>query len=234
MIKLIFIDIDNTLLDFDAYVRKALSSGFASFGLGEYGPHVFDVFTKVNQQLWWRLEEGELTFEQLHDIRFNQIFERLGIDFDGVSFENYFRQQLRECAIPVNGAYEMLQELEGKYILCTASNGPYEQQIHRMRLADMSKYFDYQFISEKAGISKPARGFFDYAFKEINADRKVTIRPEECLIIGDSETSDMAGGIGYGMRTAYYMRQPQDSFKAEYDIVEQDLRKIPNLIKGLE
>ena len=31
--KLILIDIDNTLLDFDAYIRQTMEEGFAHFGL---------------------------------------------------------------------------------------------------------------------------------------------------------------------------------------------------------
>ena len=32
----IFIDIDNTLLDFDAYIRQTMAEGFAHFGLRPY------------------------------------------------------------------------------------------------------------------------------------------------------------------------------------------------------
>lgn len=233
MIKLIFVDIDNTLLDFDAYVRNTLKIGLKKFGLRPYEPWMYDVFTRVNQKLWWRIEEGTLTFEHLHDIRFNMVFEEIGIDFDGITFENYFRYELNNSAIPVEGAYEMLEELSRDYILCTASNGPYNQQVHRMEISHMDKYFDYQFVSEKNGASKPAKEFFDYAFNEINSDRNDRIKPQECLIIGDSETSDMAGGINYGMKTAYYMRKPQSEFKAEYDVKTDNLRNMAMLIKEL-
>ena len=40
MIKAVFLDIDNTILDFDAYVKEALESGFSAFGLGTYTPDV--------------------------------------------------------------------------------------------------------------------------------------------------------------------------------------------------
>ena len=53
-------------------------------------------------------------------------------------------------------------------MLCAASNGPYAQQLHRLEIADMRKYFSYIFVSEKVGVSKPATGFFDYAFREVN------------------------------------------------------------------
>ena len=36
MIKVIFIDVDNTLLDFDEFVRQAMKSGFSYYKLKAY------------------------------------------------------------------------------------------------------------------------------------------------------------------------------------------------------
>ena len=124
MIKVIFIDIDNTLLSFDEYVKQAMREGFEKFGLGEYRGEMFGVFLGINAKLWRAIEKKEITFEELGQIRWNMVFEKLGIDFDGVVFEDYFRARLRESAIPVDGAYEMLDYLSSKYTLCAASNGP--------------------------------------------------------------------------------------------------------------
>ncbi len=209
MIKLIFIDIDNTLLDFDAYVKESLRSGFEKFGLRKYEDWMYETFEKENSKLWLQIEDGTLTFEELQKIRFNKVFDAIGgIDFDGVVFEKYFRECLNESAIPVDGAMEMLEYLSGKYILCTASNGPYNQQVHRLELAGMLDYFRHHFISEKIGVSKPAREFFDAALAELNAEQQARgnaeILPSEIMIIGDSLTSDMAGGIGSGLKTCWF------------------------------
>jgi len=211
MIKVIFIDIDNTLLDFDAYVEESLRSGFEKFGLRKYEDWMYETFEKVNGGLWLQIEDGSLTFKELQKVRFNKVFEAIGgIDFDGVVFEKYFRECLNESAIPVDGAMEMLEYLSGKYILCTASNGPYNQQVHRLELAGMLDYFRHHFISEKIGVSKPAREFFDTALAELNAEQQARgnaeILPSEIMIIGDSLTSDMAGGIGSGLKTCWFDR----------------------------
>lgn len=42
--QMIFIDIDNTLLDFDAYIRQTMREGFAHFGLKSYEPYMEAVF----------------------------------------------------------------------------------------------------------------------------------------------------------------------------------------------
>ena len=227
--KAFFIDIDNTLLDFDAYVRTTMARGFAHFGLPAYRPEMYHTFTAENNKLWRQIEEGTLTFDELQKVRWNRVFAALGFSFDGPTFEHYFRAALHESAIPTPGAMELLQSLSGHGILCVASNGPYEQQLHRLELGGMKPYFDHFFISERAGAAKPAAAFFDHAFRELNAARAVPIRPEETVIIGDSLTSDIAGGRQYGMKTCYYRRPGAPVAPVGVDHTVTDLRQIPPL-----
>ena len=221
----IFIDIDNTLLDFDAYVKQTMQTGFAHFGLKPYEPYMFEVFTEENNRLWHQIEQGTLTFDELHNIRWCNIFHSLHIPFDGIVFEDYFRKAIYDSAIPVDGAYDMLSYLKEKYVLCAASNGPYAQQLHRLEIADMRKYFSHIFVSEKIGVSKPATGFFDYAFRELG-----NISPADAVIIGDSLTSDMAGGLCYGMKTCFYRRNPQTPVPAGINWVIDDLRDVRKIL----
>ena len=111
---------------------------------------MFNTFKTINDGLWKRLELKEITFEYIKSSRFNMVFKELGIDFDGVVFEKYFREQLHSNAIPMDGALDVLDYLNNKgYVLGVASNGPYEQQINRLTVAGMIKYFDFLFISEE-------------------------------------------------------------------------------------
>ncbi len=221
----IFIDIDNTLLDFDAYVKQTMQTGFAHFGLKPYEPYMFEVFTEENNRLWHQIEQGTLTFDELHNIRWCNIFHSLHIPFDGIVFEDYFRKAIYDSAIPVDGAYDMLSYLKEKYVLCAASNGPYAQQLHRLEIADMRKYFSHIFVSEKVGVSKPSPDFFDYAFRELG-----NISPADAVIIGDSLTSDMAGGLCYGMKTCFYRRNPQTPVPAGINWVIDDLRDVRKIL----
>ncbi len=226
----IFIDIDTPLLDFAAYIRQTMAEGFAHFGLRPYEPYMEEIFHRENGKLWHQIEAGTLTFRELEQIRWNNVFRALQIDFDGPVFEKYFRAALYDSAIPVDGAMELLRTLHGSYSLAVASNGPYEQQLHRLELAGMKPYFDWFFVSEKLGVSKPAAAFFDGAFAELNKGRETPVRPADCVIIGDSLTSDMAGGRGYGMRTCYF-RRPGASESRDVSWQVSDLRQIPGLLR---
>lgn len=227
--KLIFLDIDNTLLDFDEYTKQSLKSGFEYYALPEFQPYMLDIFHQVNDGLWRQIEEGTLTFDELRKIRFQKFFAALGVTFDGPAFEHYYRSRLHESAIPVKGAYEMLDYLSKKYILATASNGPYEQQMHRLSLAKMDHYFSYFFISEKIGYSKPSPLFFEKAFEEINEHRSDKILPKDTCIIGDSLTSDMQGGLNAGIRTCFFNKKGNVHVPSKIDWVVSDLRQMKDI-----
>lgn len=206
MIKAVLIDIDNTLLDFDAYVQQAMRDGFKAFGLVEYEDSMYQMFLQINTEMWQKIEQGVITYDELLKTRWNRIFEVLNVSFDGCLFEDYFKDALFESAIPIDGALNVLNLLKERYVLCAASNGPYEQQVNRLKKSGMLPFFSKLFISEKIGFSKPSKEFFSYCLNEINAERQETqkILPSEVIMIGDSLTSDMAGGIEMGFKTCFF------------------------------
>lgn len=231
MIKVIFIDIDNTILSFDEYVKVAMREGFKKFGLREYEKWMFGIFLSINSKLWRQIETKEITFEQLEEIRWNKVFEKLDIGFDGVVFENYFRDTMYDSAIPVGGAYEMLDYLSGNYTLCAASNGPYDQQVNRLKTGDMLKYFEAVYVSESVGASKPSEKFFEYSFNDLSSRTGEDINPENSLIIGDSITADMVGGAQFGMKTCWYNRhKAQPPKKVKLDYIVTSLDEVKNIL----
>ena len=198
-IKLVLLDIDNTLLSFDGYVRQSMKDGFERFHLKPYQEEMFSVFTRINNGFWEALERREITRDELLARRWQTVLDALGIDFDGAAFEAYFQECLISSAIPVEGAMELLDYLSGRYELGVASNGPYGQQMNRLKVGGMLKYFRYFFVSERLGAVKPEKAFFDACMKELDG-----FRPHEIMIIGDSMTSDIAGGASCGLRTCWY------------------------------
>lgn len=207
MIRAVLLDIDNTLLDFDVYVEESLKKGFEKFGLGIFDDERLAVFHRENHKVWRELEQGLSTYEDILKNRFNRIFAVMGVEFDGCVFEKYFKDSMFDHAAPVAGAMELLKYLKERYIVCAASNGPYEQQVNRLKVAGMLEYFDYVFVSEAVGASKPAAAFFEHCMRVINDGREEPVGREETMMIGDSLTSDMAGAVGFGMHTCYFDKQ---------------------------
>ena len=231
MIKVVLIDIDNTLLSFTGYVKEAMREGFSFFGLKPYTEDMFPVFEKINNSLWRQIEQGTLTFEELEKCRWNLIFKELEIDFDGSKFEEYFREKLFYSAVPEDGAEDLLKYLSSKYTLCVASNGPYEQQMNRLRVGKMRDYFTYFFISSQIGAQKPGRQFFDCCFRILRETEFPKLAPEEVIIIGDSISSDISGGIDYGMHTCLYQKNEMPvRSNSEADHVVNSLSEIKDIL----
>ena len=225
MIRAVFMDIDNTLLDFDAAAQEGMAHCFEDAGL-IYKPEMFSVFKEENDRIWKKIEQGILTMDDLPYVRWQAILKKLGLEADGVAMEMLFRKCLFYSAVPMEGAKEILDHLQGKYILCTASNGPYEQQICRLKKADMLKDFDHCFVSEKIGVDKPDVRFFERCLEQLPG-----IRAEECMIIGDSLTADIAGGQAAGMETCWFCREKME--EAELENVRRT-HKADHVIKRLE
>lgn len=227
--KFAFIDIDNTLLSFDDYVKNTLSEGFKEFGIKKYEPYMYDVFEKINGGLWRQIEEGEITFEELSQRRFNDVFSALDIEFDGIKFEKYFRSKLYDSAIVIDGAKETLSALKEKCVLCVASNGPFEQQLHRLEIGGLKEYFDFFFMSERLNASKPSKEFFKKAFSELKEYYGKDINKNDTIMIGDSLSSDIKGGKEFGMTTCLYTKGGKTKPNENVDYVVDKLIDIINI-----
>ena len=51
-------------------------------------------------------------------------------------------------------ALELIKYLDRKYIMCVASNAPYEQQMNRLKIGGIDSFFSYAFISSIIGVKK--------------------------------------------------------------------------------
>ena len=204
MIKAVLLDIDNTLLDFDQCTRDAMKEGFRKFELPPYKDYMFDAFLLVNNEIWRDFEQGRIDFEGILNTRWQRVFELLNIAFDGYTFEKYFVEYIFNSHILIDGAQELLKYLNEKYLVCAATNGPEEQQINRLKQAGILGYFQLLFISEKMGVVKPEKEFYAQVMAQLQEKLDGNIRSEEIMAIGDSLTSDIAGGQESGMQTCYF------------------------------
>lgn len=225
MIKAVLIDIDDTLLDFRKSAEEAIRLCFEKYGL-TFTPHVIETFHTINDELWRKIERKEITKQDMYGIRWVSTFNALGIQRDGNDMESLFRSTLSGIAEPVDNAYELLEYLYKKYPLYAASNSSYEHQRKRMTQSDMLKYFEKMFVSETVGALKPAKEFFDFCFSEMGNPN-----PNEVVIIGDSLTSDISGGVSYGLKTIWFNptnKELPQNLSPTYTV--KDLRTIKEIL----
>lgn len=198
MVKAILIDIDNTLLDFNASATLAMDEAFTAHGLTFY-PEMFKTFKRINDSLWLKIEKNEITRSELHAVRFVLILKELGIEYEGKKIEKDFLENLNHCAVKIDGAEDIMKYLSEKYVVCTASNAPTVQCKTRLAYSGLNKYVKHEFISEEIGFAKPGKNFFDACFEILSP-----INKEETVMIGDSLSADVIGGVNYGLKTIWY------------------------------
>lgn len=192
-------DLDDTLLDFGATETQALRLLFATYNL-EMTPQLEKDYKKFNQSLWKKLELGTLSRKELLEKRFSTFFkEYLALDVDGIATGKQYTSFLAQGHQQIKGAKELLQDLKkAGYQLHVVTNGNKNIQYKRLDDSHFNRFFDTIFISEEIGYQKPTKQFFEHVFN------KLDLVPNQAIIIGDSLSSDIKGGINAGIDTLWY------------------------------
>jgi 2-haloacid dehalogenase len=196
--KTLFFDADDTLLDFGAAESLALRLLFKDQKItltAELEAH----YKELNQGLWRAHEEGKIERDELLNTRFSLLFKEYGKEVDGVLLEENYRMYLEEGNQLVNGALELMKELKKKYDLYIVTNGVSKTQDRRLRDSGLHPFFKNVFVSEDTGYQKPMKEYFDYVFARIP-----NFSLEHGLIIGDSLSSDIKGGMLAGLDTCWF------------------------------
>ena len=229
MIEFLFLDLDDTILDFQKAEHIAVRKAIAEAGV-EPTDEICARYSVINKECWERLERGEWEREEVLVNRFGLLFEELGREVDKVAVARNYERLLGIGHWYLPGAEETVKNvLFGKYRLFLASNGTASVQKGRMTSADLYPYFEQAFVSQEIGYNKPAKEYFDACFARIPGFEK-----EKCLMVGDSLTSDILGGIRAGIRTVWVNpkgKTAPEGMKPDYEI--KALAELPELLEKL-
>ena len=224
--EILLIDLDDTILDFGAAEAVAYAGALAAFGIPET-PALLERYHAVNLSWWEKLERGETDRDTLLVARHRQLFAELGLAADPAAFEAEYRRRLGIGHWFLPGAEEALDYLRGRgYRLFLASNGVADTQYSRLASAGIGPCFEGLFISEELGANKPDAAFFARSFARIPG-----FAPEKTLMIGDSLTSDVLGGINAGVDTLWLNRHGRTAppaLRPTYEIT--DLSRIREIL----
>ena len=215
MYKFVFLDTDDTLLDFRLSEHAAITESFLRFGLTPT-EDLIARYSAINKATWERMERGEITRERVLVERFERLFGESGASIDPQTFENTYQAILGRHAYPVAGSMEILAYLRPKYNLYIASNGVAATQDSRLRDAGLTDWFDNIFISERVGFHKPEKAFFDACFAQIPG-----FSHDKAIIVGDSLSSDILGGKNAGIATCWFnyrRKTPRADIQPDYTV----------------
>lgn len=228
MIRHVLLDLDDTLLDFHKAEAIALRRALTEMGV-EPAPEVVSRYSAINQRQWELLEEKKITRQELLVRRFEILYRELGCSVSPQETQNHYAHFLSQGHYFMPEAQQLLETLWRKYDLYIVSNGTASIQAGRLKSANISHYFKEIFISERIGVNKPAKAFFEACFARIP-----DFDPGEAIIVGDSLTSDIRGGINAGIRTCWFnprRKPPRPDIPADHQI--HRLMELPPLLEGL-
>lgn len=200
-------DVDDTLLDFGAAEKAALRLLFIDQNIPLTAEIEAD-YKKINQQLWSSFEQGILSRDEVVNTRFSLLFKEYGQVVDGAALEKKYRSYLNEGSQLVQGAFELISTLQNQFDLYIVTNGISKTQDKRLRASGLFPLFKGIFVSEDTGYQKPMKEFFEYVF-----DRIPNFSADQGLIIGDSLSSDIKGGLLAGLDTCWFNpeRKPNET-----------------------
>ncbi len=209
--KYLLWDVDGTLLDFEYSMRVSLYKSLKKIGV-EVTEKMIDRYSQINDRWWKRLEKGEVTKAQLLPGRFIDLFAEYGIECEDLSayladFQNNLGCEYRL----MENALEVCASLKDQgYHQFVVTNGVTRTQEEKLKLSGLAELMEELFISEQIGAPKPHKEFFEACFDRIS-QKYPDFDKTKVMIIGDSLSSDILGGINAGITTCYFNPQNEDT-----------------------
>lgn len=213
---ILLFDADNTLFDFDCSERLTFFE-FAPLFRIPATEECYLLYKKFNLESWAEIEKNTAPKEQLLILRYEKLFNALGVCENAQAANEAFLHILSHKGVLYPQTLDLLQTLKGAgkrvYLI---TNGVASVQHGRIAATDTAKYFDGVFISEVVGASKPSKDFFNAVINAIpDFDR------EKTLVIGDSLSSDIKGANDSDLPCAWFNPHGKtlpDGFKVDYDV----------------
>ena len=203
-------DLDDTLIDNNLSIKYAFTTIINQLEI-EYSDDLFFKWKKFDTAYWHTWESGNMiipdsikTLEDkityLRANRFVIFFKELKIDFEtAVAINELYCSMLGVNIVEIENACKLLQELNSDYEIIIATNGPKDAAINKLEKAKLKSYISSIICSEEIGFSKPMPEFFNFLYdKTQNKDKN------KMLLIGDSLTTDILGGMNNGIDTCWF------------------------------
>ncbi len=220
----IYFDLDNTLLDFTATEKAAITQLLQLHNL-PISDEIIKTYSKINQSWWERFERGEIKKQEIFAGRFRTFLEKYNLKDDPQIMAKDYFGLLASGHHVMENAEKVLRYVKSKgYTVCITTNGISQTQYRRIEHSGLKQYFDYVFVSEDSGHQKPEKEYFDYVMANSPEKDKSKI-----IVIGDSQSSDILGGINFGVDTCWLNPKGQEAVNIPtYEI--ENILQIKNIL----
>lgn len=234
----VWLDLDDTLIDFHANSLEALRLTYADCRLDRYFDSCaewIESYMRHNHALWDRYNRAEITQAYLRMHRFLDPVREKCPCMDEESFaveanrlDTVYLDLLAQQKCMVDGAIELVKHLRRhSYNIGVLSNGFTDVQYRKMRTVGLDSLVDVVVLSDDIGVNKPDRRIYAHAMT-----RAGEIEPSRHIMIGDNPSTDIAGALGAGWRAVLYSPQSMGVTLSREGLVSPSLRLLPPLFDG--
>ena len=216
--EVLLFDADETLFDFKKAERHAFINTMEDYGYDFDEEVHLKSYHEINTAIWKEFELGKITQKKLKVERFSRYKDALQLQFEPEDFAGKYMHHLSYASFLYPESEELLKKLHGRYKLAIITNGLTDVQSRRIRKSSVSHYFDEIVISEEIKVSKPNPEIFVHTLKRLGHDQLQSV-----LMIGDSLSSDISGGINFGVDTCWYnpsKKENNSDIKPTYEVNE--------------
>ena len=214
--EIILFDADETLFDFKKSEKHALKNAMLEFNIEYDESHHLEVYKDINTVIWRELEDGLITQDKLKVERFKRFSHELNVQFNEVEFAKSYMRHLSHASFLYGDSASLVESLHKAHRLSIITNGLTDVQNTRIRKSTIAKYFEDVVISEEVKVSKPDAKIFELALSNLKYTDKSKV-----LMVGDSLSSDIQGGINFGIDTCWFNPNKvinKTSIKPTYEI----------------
>ena len=211
--KHIFFDFDDTLWDFQKNSAIVLKQLYDEFDLGiKLGVDMegfLKTYKEVNLDFWSQYYKRQINKEYLRNNRFNDTFKRFGYDNyeENLVFTDHYLNRAPKGNFLKEGCIETLEYLSENYQLHIITNGFKEVQHIKIDACGLRNYFKNIIISEEHQLIKPEKEIF------LLGEKLALANKDECVMIGDSFESDIAGAVNAGWDAIYFSESKESKYE---------------------
>ena len=205
MVRGILFDIDGTLIDHDKAQERALAR-FHAARKGEDALWDLETFARewehASSSYFDEYIKGAITFRELRALRTQYVYGKHGISLAHRDAYDLYLQYKAFYEASWDLYDDVLPCLDalGSYVLGVVSNGSSGQQRRKLVSMGIGRYFSVQVMSEDIGCAKPKKEIFLYAAELMR------LSPQEIVVVGDDEKTDIRGAVEAGMHTILLSR----------------------------
>lgn len=215
----ILFDADRTLFDFDRSQREALKEVYRDHHI-PVTEEMIALYVRINDQLWAKFDQGEITTEELTQVRFRLFLEEAGErGQDPAAMNQQYLESLGSHSYLLDGAEALCRALAPYCTQYIVTNGITIAQVGRLSKSPIQPYIKKMYISGEMGIRKPEAGFFKIVYQDLHMTPE---RWQRTVIVGDGLASDILGGHNAHVDTIWYNPEKKENRSGIHPTWEAD------------